>query len=239
MRCNGDWEKSKSGWISPNVSSPSLLVRTTCRAFLFDLDGVLVDSRAVVERTWERWAERHGIDPGPFLRIAHGRRARDTLQAVNPALARDEEVEWLDAAELVDLAGLRPVAGAIQFFSSLPEHARAIVTSCSRALAVERLTAATMPVPALLVTADDVVNGKPAPDGYRLAAQRLGVDPSSCLVFEDAPPGIAAGHAAGCRVVGLTTTHSAEQVQQADFVIPDLTHVRVVPATDAFEVELR
>ena len=99
--------------------------------------------------------------------------------------------------------------------------------------------AATMPVPALLVTADDVVNGKPAPDGYRLAAQRLGVDPSSCLVFEDAPPGIAAGQAAGCRVVGLTTTHSAEQVHHADFVIPDLTHVRVVPARDAFEVELR
>jgi mannitol-1-/sugar-/sorbitol-6-phosphatase len=199
---------------------------------------VLVDSRAVVERTWQRWAERHGIDAAPFLRIAHGRRARDTLQAVNPTLARDEEVDWLDAAELVDLVGLRPVAGAIALFTSLPERARAIVTSCSRALAVERLNAATVPVPALMVTADDVVNGKPAPDGYRLAARRLGVDPSACLVFEDAPAGIAAGRAAGCQVIGLTTTHVADSLQDANFVVPDLTHVRVVPRQSWFDVEL-
>jgi mannitol-1-/sugar-/sorbitol-6-phosphatase len=199
---------------------------------------VLVDSRAVVERTWQRWAERHGIDAAPFLRIAHGRRARDTLQAVNPTLARDEEVDWLDAAELVDLVGLRPVAGAIALFTSLPERARAIVTSCSRALAVERLNAATVPVPALMVTADDVVNGKPAPDGYQLAARRLGVDPGACLVFEDAPAGIAAGRAAGCQVIGLTTTHGADSLQDANFVVPDLTHVRVVPRQSWFDVEL-
>lgn len=197
---------------------------------------MLVDSRAVVERTWQRWAERHGIDAAPFLEIAHGRRARDTLQAVNPAFARDEEVAWLDAAELVDLAGLRPVVGAAEFLSSLPERARAIVTSCSRALALERLTAAAVPVPALLVTSDDVVDGKPAPEGYRLAAQRLGVDSGSCLVFEDAPPGIAAGNAAGCRVVGLTTTHAADQLR-ADFLIPDFTHIRVVAGKQGFEVE--
>jgi sugar-phosphatase len=200
---------------------------------------VLVDSRAVVERTWQRWAERHGLDHRPFLRIAHGRRARDTLQAIHPALACDEEVAWLDAAELVDLEGLRPVAGALRFFSSLPESARAIVTSCGRALAIQRLTAAGMPVPALLVTSDDVVNGKPSPEGYRLGAQRLGVDPGACLVFEDAPPGIAAGRAAGCRVVGLTTTHGPAQLQQADFVVPDLSHVQVVPAHDTFAVEFR
>jgi sugar-phosphatase len=200
---------------------------------------VLVDSRAVVERTWQRWAERHGIDHAPFLRIAHGRRARDTLQAINPALARDEEVGWLDAAELVDLDGLRPVAGAARFLASLPEPARAIVTSCGRALAIQRLTAAGIPVPALLVTSDDVVHGKPSPEGYRLGAQRLGVDPGACLVFEDAPPGVAAGKAVGCQVVGLTTTHAADQLQQADFVVPDLSHLHVVPAQDVFGVEFR
>jgi sugar-phosphatase len=199
---------------------------------------VLVDSRAVVERTWQRWAERHGIDAAPFLGIAHGRRARDTLHAINPALARDEEVAWLDAAELVDLDGLKPIPGAKEFLSSLPEHARAIVTSCSRALALQRLTAAGVPVPALLVTSDDVVNGKPAPDGYRLGAQRLGVDPGACLVFEDAPPGIAAGHAAGCRVVGLATTHAAAQIQSADFVVADFTQVRAFAGNDGFDVEL-
>jgi len=200
---------------------------------------VLVDSRAVVERTWQRWAERHGIDPAPFLRIAHGRRAFDTLQAVHPALARDAEVEWLDAAELVDVASLRPVSGALEFFSSLPAQARAIVTPCSRVLAMKRLTAATVPVPALLVTSDDVVNGKPAPEGYRLAARRLGVDATSCLVFEDAPAGVAAGRAAGCRVVGLTTTHTADHLQEAHFVVPDLSHVRAIARKDVFDVEFR
>jgi sugar-phosphatase len=201
---------------------------------------VLVDSRAVVERTWQRWAERHGIDSAPFLRIAHGRRARDTLQAINPTFARDEEVEWLDAAELVDLAGLRPVPGAVHFFSSLPEHARAIVTSCSRALAEARLTAAGVPLPEHFVTSDDVVHGKPSPEGYRLAAQRLRIEPAMCLVFEDAPPGIAAGQAAGCRVVGLMTTHPAHELRHADFVVPNLSHVRAIPPKDrgAFEVEL-
>ncbi|HEV2669946.1 MAG TPA: HAD-IA family hydrolase, partial [Gemmatimonadales bacterium] len=160
------------------------------------------------------------------------RRARDTLQAINPALARDEEVDWLDAAELGDLAGLRPVPGAVAFLSSLPEQARAIVTSCGRALAVERLTAAGVPVPARLITSDDVVHGKPSPEGYRLGARRLGVDPGSCLVFEDAPPGIAAARAAGCRVVGLTTTHSAKELK-ADFVLPDFTHVEAFPGKES------
>ena len=200
---------------------------------------MLVDSRAVVERTWQRWAARHGVDPGPFLRIAHGRRARDTLQAIDARFARDEEVAWLDAAELTDLAGLRAVPGAVKFLSALPDTARAIVTSCGRALALERLTAAGVPVPALLVTSDDVVNGKPAPEGYRLAAHRLGVDPGACLVFEDAPPGIAAARAAGCRVVGLTTTHAAEELEQADVLVPDLTHVRASRARDRFEVAVQ
>ena len=124
------------------------------------------------------------------------------------------------------------------FLSSLPEHARAIVTSCSRALAMARLTVAGVPVPALLVTSDDVVHGKPSPEGYRLGAKRLAVDPGACVVFEDAPPGVAAGKAAGCRVVGLATTHAPAELRQADHVIPDLTHVRAFPRDGAFDIEL-
>jgi sugar-phosphatase len=199
---------------------------------------VLVDSRAVVERTWHRWAERHGIDAAPFLRIAHGRRARDTLQAINPTFARDEEVAWLDAAELVDLDGLRPMPGAVEFLAALPERARAIVTSCGRTLALQRLSAAGVPIPDLLVTSDDVVHGKPSPEGYRLGARRLGVDPAACVVFEDAPPGIAAGKAAGCRVVALATTHQAAELRQADHVVPDLSHVRAVPRNGEFDLDL-
>src|SRR2546421_9340533 len=103
-------------------------VQVRCSAFLFDLDGVLVDSRAVVERTWRRWAQRHHLDPDLLLQIAHGRRTRDTLEAATPDLALDSEVAWLDALELADIDGLRVVSGAKQLVSALPAGRWAVVT---------------------------------------------------------------------------------------------------------------
>lgn len=197
-------------------------------AFLFDLDGVLVDSRAVVERTWRRWAQRHQLDPEGLLRIAHGRRARDTLQAVVPHLATDREVEWLDTTEFADVDGLHAVPGAGEFVANLPASSWGIVTSCGRALAEVRLRSVGLPIPGILVTADDVSRGKPAPDGYHLGAQRLGHDPAACVVFEDAPPGIAAAQAAGARVIALTTTHGAADLPQVDAMIPDFTGIQVL-----------
>jgi sugar-phosphatase len=209
-----------------------------CKGLLFDLDGVLVDSRDVVERTWRRWAARQQIDPEPLLRVAHGRRASDTLKEVYPGVAITEAVAWLDAAELDDVEGITAIPGAHRFLTTLPESAWAIVTSCSRALALRRLGAANLPVPRLLVTSDDVARGKPAPDGYRLGATKLGVEPSSCLVFEDAPAGIAAGRAAGCRVVGITTTHVAAQLHDTAGIVADLTQVVVRAGTAGFEVQI-
>ncbi|HLZ45876.1 MAG TPA: HAD-IA family hydrolase [Gemmatimonadales bacterium] len=205
-------------------------------ACLFDLDGVLVDSRAVVERTWHRWGERHQLDVAPLLRIAHGRRARDTLQAIIPRLATDAEVAWLDAAELEDVEGLTPVPGAREFLASLPIGCWGIVTSCSRALAELRLSSVGFAVPRMIVVSGDVKHGKPAPDGYRLGAERLGVAPADCLVFEDAPPGVAAARAAGARVIGITTTHPAGDLRDAVTTVPDFTRVRARVARDALVV---
>lgn len=201
------------------------------KALLFDLDGVLVDSRAVVERTWRRWAQRHQMDVEPLLRVAHGRRTRDTLRAVAPHLDLDLEVAWLDAAELADLEGLVPVAGAGRLLAVLGASSWAVVTSCGRALARRRLEAVGLPVPPVLVTSEDVTRGKPAPDGYRLAAERLGSEPASCIAFEDAPPGVAAAREAGARVVALTTTHPPAQLENADVVIPDFGGVIVRSGT--------
>ena len=209
-----------------------------CSAFLFDLDGVLVDSHAVVERTWRRWAERHHLDPEPILRIAPGRQVRDSLRAVFPSLAVDAEVDWLDAAELEDVDGLTIVPGAREFLASLPQDRWAIVTSCSQALAQLRLGAVGLPTPQVLVVAEDVKNGKPAPDGYQLGAKRLGRDPRECLVFEDAPAGLAAGRAAGARVIALTTTHAAHALVGAEAFIADFTGVRLRAEGESFVVIL-
>lgn len=210
-----------------------------CKAFLFDLDGVLVDSRAVVERTWHRWAQRQHIDPASLLRIAHGRRTRDTLKAAVPHLALDAEVAWLDAVELQDLDGLAAVRGAAQLLSVLPPERWAVVTSCTRALAKLRLEAVGLPVPSVLVVSEAVTHGKPAPDGYRLAADRLGYDITACLVFGDAPAGVIAGRTAGACVVALTTTHSARDLIGAEASIPDLETVHVRAEQDTFIVAIQ
>lgn len=209
-----------------------------CSAFLFDLDGVLVDSRAVVERTCRRWALRHQLDPEKVLRIAHGRRTHDTVKAVAPHLDLEREVAWLDDTELADVDGLQEVPGVRRFLATLPAGSWAVVTSCGRALATLRLTSVGMPIPEVVVTSEDVPHGKPAPDGYQLGARRLGYDAAACLVFEDAPPGIAAGRAAGARVIALRTTHPDADFTGAEAIIPDFTRVQVRRSTNGFVVSV-
>ncbi|HYU10587.1 MAG TPA: HAD-IA family hydrolase [Gemmatimonadales bacterium] len=210
-----------------------------CSAFLFDLDGVLVDSRAVVERVCREWARRHSLDPDRVLRIAHGRRTRDTVKAVAPHLDIGREVAWLDAAELADVEGLREVPGVRQFLATLPAGSWAVVTSCGRALARLRLTSVGLPVPEIVVTSDDVSHGKPAPDGYQLGAKRLGQDTAACVVFEDAPPGIAAGRAAGAPVIALRTTHPDADFSGAAAIIPDFAGLRARRDHDGYVVTIR
>lgn len=210
-----------------------------CNAFLFDLDGVLVDSRAVVERTWRRWAtERHPIDVDKVLHIAHGRRAMDTLRIMAPNLANAEEVAWLDATELVDVEGLRVIPGARELVRSLPRDRWAIVTSCGRDLARLRLGAVGVPAPDRMVVAEDAKRGKPAPDGYLLGAERLGVAPADCIVFEDAPAGVAAGKAAGATVIALRTNYDPRHLTDADATVADLRSIQVSLGRDGFTVSV-
>jgi mannitol-1-/sugar-/sorbitol-6-phosphatase len=198
-----------------------------CKALLFDMDGVLVDSRAVIERTWRRWAARHAIEAGPLLDAAHGRRTQETLQAVVPRLARPEELAWLAAAELADYEGLKAVPGAARLLNTLSGLPWAVVTSAGPELARRRLVTAGLPVPPVLVSSTDVSSGKPAPDGYLLAAARLAVAPIHAVVLEDAPAGVTAGRSAGCAVIGVATTYTPEQLEGASVVVADLRSVAV------------
>lgn len=207
-----------------------------CSAFLFDLDGVLVDSRAVVERVCRLWAQRHGLDPEKVLRIAHGRRSSDTVRAAAPHLDAEHEAAWIDAVELADIVGLSAVAGSRALLTALPKARWAVVTSCGRPLAERRLTAVGLPIPDVIVTSEEVARGKPAPDGYQLGAKRLGQDPAACIVFEDAPAGIAAARAAGARLIGLTTMVAAGDLAGAEATIPDFTAIHVRQDRNGFVV---
>lgn len=190
------------------MSAHDCILNTPYRAFLFDMDGTVLNSIAAAERIWTTWALRHGVDVESFLPTIHGARAIDTINRLAlPAVDAEAEANWITEAEIEDVEGIVEVSGAANFLSGLPANQWAIVTSAPRALALRRMAAAGIPEPAVIVTAEDVSAGKPDPSGYRLAAGRLGFQVNDCLIFEDAAVGILAAEAAGADLVIITATH--------------------------------
>ena len=181
-------------------------------AFLFDMDGTILSSIAAAERVWARWAARHGLDVAAFLPTIHGMRSVETVRRLNlPGVDAEAESAAITREEMDDVAGIEPIAGVHPFIATLPAGRWAVVTSAPRALALRRIAAAGLPLPDLMIAAEDVSRGKPAPDCFELAAARLGVSARDCLVFEDAPAGIAAAESAGASVVVITATHAHPQ----------------------------
>jgi HAD superfamily hydrolase (TIGR01509 family) len=192
------------------------------RAVISDLDGVLVDSGAQIEGTWRAFAERNGLDPEQLLALGHGRRSIDLVHLVAPHLDAQAEAARIEREEIAAAAALKPLPGARELVESVPANRFAIVTSGSRPLAVARLRAAGIPVPDVLVTAEQVVHGKPDPAGYLRAACLLGVDPANAVVLEDAPAGVEAGRAAGMTVVAVLTTSDESALSHAHSRVRDL-----------------
>jgi sugar-phosphatase len=194
-----------------------------CRGVLFDLDGVLVDSTPAVARVWAGWAHEHGLDPGEVVKKAHGRPSVATIRELLPNADHAAENREVERREIADIEDVVPLPGAVELLQALPLDRWAIVTSCTRALAAVRISAAGLPKPKYLVTSTDVQQGKPDPEPYLKGAQILGVPAADCLVIEDAPAGIRAGKAAGARVLALRTTASDAELQQAgaDWIVDD------------------
>ncbi|AYO85625.1 HAD-IA family hydrolase [Methylobacterium brachiatum] len=205
-------------------------------AFLFDMDGTIISSIASADRAWTRWAQSHGLDVARFLPTIHGVRSVDTIRRLGlPGVDPEAEAAAITQAEIEDVGDIAEIPGARAFLQALPPERWAIVTSAPRELALRRLDAAGMPVPALLVAAEDIDQGKPAPDCFLLAAERLGVAAADCLVFEDAPAGIQAGAAAGATVVVVTATHHAP-IETAHATIPDYRALTVDAGPDGLRI---
>ena len=194
-----------------------------CDAILFDLDGVLVDSQAVVVRTWHEWAKEKDLDAGRILEVAHGRRPAEVVRLFAPHLDADAEARELERMETNDLEGVLEIEGARELLSSLPADGWTVVTSGTRALASGRMEHVGLPLPERFVSADDVENGKPHPEAYLKGAEILGVSPEACVVVEDAPSGVSSAKSAGMRVIAVATTYREDDLHEADAVVASLT----------------
>ncbi|MEV3853253.1 HAD family hydrolase [Streptomyces sp. NPDC050095] len=201
----------------------------SARALLLDMDGTLVNSDAVVERIWRRWAAEHGFDGDDVMRVAHGRQGHATMAELLPERSMAENFAdnaRMLAAETADMDGVVAVPGAAAFLDSLISDGlpHALVTSADVALSTGRMAAAGLPYPVVRVTAENVGASKPDPEGFLKGAAELGVDPADCVVFEDSGAGIEAGRAAGMRVVGVGPRAGAHG---PTVHVADLTSVRV------------
>jgi sugar-phosphatase len=214
----------------------SEVVRVETKGLLFDMDGVLISSIGSVVRCWRIWAKQYGIPNADTYEVPHGMRAIEIVRSLRPDIDPLEGLRVIEDLEIADTADLTVLAGAKELLESLPPEQWAIVTSATRRLMLGRLEAAGLPAPERIVSADDVVRGKPDPEPYRKGAELLGYKPEECIVVEDAPSGVGAGKAAGSRVLGVIGTHTLEQLEHADWVVSSLERVTAKPTGDGLEL---
>ena len=198
------------------------------KGLLFDNDGVIVSSIASVNRCWLKWAAHYGVPVADDFEIEHGTRAVDVMQKLVPGIDVAEGLKVIEDMELEDVADLEVLPGVKALLESLPMDRWAIVSSATYRLLVGRLKVAGLPVPERIVSGDRVVNGKPHPEPYLRGAELIHAAPGDCVVIEDAPSGVRAGKAAGCRVLGVLGTHSAEELREAgvEWVVESLEKVK-------------
>ncbi len=214
-------------------------LKLECRAVLVDLDGTLIDSAPHILRVWARWAQRNGIPRETVLSAIHGRRGLDTIRLVAPWLPAEREQAALEAEEIAEMSDVHPYPGAVELMAKLRNGAFAIVTSGSRLVAEARLNHVGTVIPSVLICGDEIEAGKPAPDGYLLAARRLGTEAGDCVVIEDSPVGLEAGKAAGMRVIAVASTHAADELRGADAVVEKLAQIDIRAGDMGIEILVR
>jgi mannitol-1-/sugar-/sorbitol-6-phosphatase len=221
-----------------SFSSPLSGAEIHCQAVLFDMDGILVSSIGSVERSWSKWARLRGVDPERTCKVAHGRRAVETISILRPDLDSEKELRVIEEIEMKDKEGLSVLPGVLELLASLPRNRWTVVTSATDRLARARLSAGGVPIPKLLIAADLVTKGKPDPEPFLVGAEMLGFDPADCVVFEDSASGAIAGRAAGCTVVATTFSHPIESLNAAHYIVEDLTGIAAISADDGIVLTL-
>jgi sugar-phosphatase len=210
------------------------------KGLLFDNDGIIVSSIASVNRCWRRWAAHYGVPNADQVQIAHGTRAVEIMEQLAPGVDKEEGLRLIEDMEIADVDDLEVLPGVRALLESLPKERWAIVSSATWRLLIGRLKAAKLPLPERIVSGDRVVNGKPHPEPYLRGAAMVGAAPAECIVVEDAPTGVGAGKAAGCRVMGVLGTHSVDELRTAgcDWVVKSLLDVSVEPTNDGLRVTM-
>lgn len=214
-----------------------------CSGFLFDLDGTLINSLPTVEKCWLTLASRYQVDPQYVLNHIHGRKAADNVRLILPnadELLIQKEIAYMDKLETENVSEITEMAGASTLLHTLNELAIpwAIVTSGTKSVAEARYNTTSFPKPKVFITGNDVKNSKPAPDGYLMGAKALQLNPSQCVVFEDAIAGVQSAHNAHCQIVGINVPFDKEADKLINIKIKSLTEL-VILRCDNNQVEIK
>ncbi len=212
-------------------------IAVSTKGLLFDMDGVLISSIGSVIRCWRQWAKKYDVPDADTYDVPHGMRAIEIVKSLRPDIDPQEGLRVIEDLELEDLADLTVLPGVKALLESLPRDRWAIVTSATHRLMLGRLAAAGLPIPERIISADMVARGKPDPEPYVRGAQLLGFEPAECIVVEDAPSGVGAGIAAGCRVLAVLGTHSADELDAASWIASSLETLKVNAIPDGLELK--
>jgi sugar-phosphatase len=211
------------------------LVSIAAKALLLDLDGTLVDSSTAVESAWRWAADQLGVPYSQIAPYVHGIPAEQALELAIPDIdgpTKSRLTGEILTRQAESNAPVTPMPGALRLLTQLPAGSWAVVTSGSVRLAESSIKKAGLPEPPILITADDVQTGKPHPEPFMRAMGVLDVSPEQCIVIEDSPHGIAAGVAAGVRVLAVGTTFPPNLLGGANWLIPNLEKITVTSDED-------
>jgi sugar-phosphatase len=212
-----------------------------CDGIIFDLDGVLVDSSLAIKRHWFMWAKKHGINPEESLHATLGLTTIEGIRLIAPHLNAEVEADEIDNAEAADAEGVVAYDGVIELLDTIPNGWWGVATSGTRDTAVARMRNAGLMIPITLISANDVIKGKPEPEPYLLAAQRLNLQPDRCLVVEDSVGGVRAGLAAGMQVIGVASTHKLDELGLAHAIIGKMEDIKIAindPGKESFRMTI-